>query len=224
MSDKTLSFTQRSLAEALDNVRCLSDLGPELIAAQVFAASAQQPAQAVPDGWKLVPFHATREQVNAVFMHPDLARTLYRNMVEAAPAAPVAQEPVAWRVSEPSEPSEPEIGHWLSEEPGTSWQRSEPLYTAPPAAEQPDVEYPPCDYCGASMEYMPWHGSGLINGVESRHIHACDNCRRLLPAAEQPDAAPVPRELLERHLDEVGEYAWETYDEMRALLGKDGEA
>lgn len=45
---------------------------------------------AAPDGWKLVPVRATREQVNAVFMHPDLARTLYRSMVEAAPAAPVA--------------------------------------------------------------------------------------------------------------------------------------
>lgn len=48
MSDKILSFTQRSLAEALDNVRCLSDLGPELIAEQVFSTLAQQPAAVVP--------------------------------------------------------------------------------------------------------------------------------------------------------------------------------
>lgn len=48
MSDKTLSFTQRSLAEALANVRCLSDLGPELIAEQVFADLAHQPAPAMP--------------------------------------------------------------------------------------------------------------------------------------------------------------------------------
>lgn len=46
MSDKILSFTQRTLAEALDNVRCLSDIGPELIAEQVFANLAKQPAQA----------------------------------------------------------------------------------------------------------------------------------------------------------------------------------
>lgn len=57
-------------------------------------------------------------------------------LLAAAPAAPVAQEPVAWRVSDPAEP---EIGHWLSEEPGASWQKSEPLYTAPPAAEQLDT-------------------------------------------------------------------------------------
>lgn len=204
------------------------------------------------------------------------------------PAAPepAAQEPVAWRVSEPDDP---EIGHWLSEEPGASWQKSEPLYTAPPAAVQPDskyrcpschepvappaawsaqvhcaacgkasaataalssseqpeaqepiklsddvreflqewigsaiedddhdfagqlevllgpiytappaavqpdateamdTQYPPCDYCGAEVNYMPWHGSGLLEGVESRHVHACDACRYKLPAAEQPD-------------------------------------
>ena len=46
--------------------------------------------------------------------------------------------------------------------------------------------YPPCDYCKAELDYMPWHGSGLINGEESRHIHACNDCRHLLPCAEQP--------------------------------------
>jgi len=40
--------------------------------------------------------------------------------------------------------------------------------------------------------------------------------------AEQPDTVPVPRELLSRHLEEIGEYAWDTYDEMRALLNKEG--
>lgn len=107
---------------------------------------AQHPAMAVPDGWKLVPFHATREQVNAVFMHPDLARTLYRNMVEAAPAAPVAvgRDPVARafgkvcggdaehntvnvRVSGPVPPELWTIGTAVA------------LYAAPAAAEQPDT-------------------------------------------------------------------------------------
>ena len=45
-----------------------------------------------------------------------------------------------------------------------------------------DAQYPPCDYCAEPLSYHPWHGSGLINGVESRHIHACDKCRHLLPA------------------------------------------
>ena len=44
-----------------------------------------------------------------------------------------------------------------------------------------DAQYPPCDYCAEPLSYHPWHGSGLINGVESRHIHACDKCRHLLP-------------------------------------------
>lgn len=64
---------------------------------QIYPASALelwQPAHvAVPDGWKPVPVRATREQVNAVCMHPDLARTLYRSMVEAAPAPPAAEHP-----------------------------------------------------------------------------------------------------------------------------------
>lgn len=42
--------------------------------------------------------------------------------------------------------------------------------------------YPPCDYCGITPNYHPWHGSGLINGVENRHIHACDGCSRQLPS------------------------------------------
>ncbi|WP_324731020.1 hypothetical protein [Pseudomonas paeninsulae] len=40
---------------------------------------------AVPEGYRLVPIEATREQRNAVWMHPDLAGALYRSMVDAAP-------------------------------------------------------------------------------------------------------------------------------------------
>lgn len=42
-------------------------------------------------------------------------------------------------------------------------------------------EYPPCDYCGIVPDHHPWHGSGLLSGVENRHIHACDACRGQLP-------------------------------------------
>ncbi len=51
-----------------------------------------------------------------------------------------------------------------------------------PVSAGDDAHYPPCDYCAEPLSYHPWHGSGLINGVESRHIHACDKCRHLLPA------------------------------------------
>lgn len=46
--------------------------------------------------------------------------------------------------------------------------------------------------------------------------------RPLVDGAEQPETVPVPRALLVEHLDEVGVYAWETLDRMRALLDKEG--
>ena len=49
-------------------------------------------------------------------------------------------------------------------------------------AESRESNYPPCDFCGCAMNEMPWHGSGLINGAISRHIHACNDCRDKLPA------------------------------------------
>ncbi|MEE1917975.1 hypothetical protein V0R52_16425 [Pseudomonas asiatica] len=52
--------------------------------------------------------------------------------------------------------------------------------------------YPPCDYCGITPDYHPWHGSGMINGFENRHIHACDGCRGQLPSHPgQPHPEPI---------------------------------
>lgn len=52
--------------------------------------------------------------------------------------------------------------------------------------------YPPCDYCGATPEHHPWHGSGLLNGAENRHIHACDGYRGKLPLhPDQSQVGPV---------------------------------
>ena len=54
------------------------------------------------------------------------------------------------------------------------------------------ASYPPCDYCGTVPSYHPWHGSGLLNGVENRHIHACDGCRGQLPShLGQPHPEPI---------------------------------
>jgi predicted RNA-binding Zn-ribbon protein involved in translation (DUF1610 family) len=47
---------------------------------------------------------------------------------------------------------------------------------------EPAEEFPNCDYCGIIPDYHPWHGSGVINGTESPHIHACNECRHKLPA------------------------------------------
>lgn len=60
-----------------------------------------------------------------------------------------------------------------------------------PASAGDDAHYPPCDYCAEPLSYHPWHGSGLINGVESRHIHACDKCRHLLPTVSAGEPVPA---------------------------------
>ncbi len=43
-----------------------------------------------------------------------------------------------------------------------------------------NVEPLHCDYCDAVTD-NPWHGSGKFAGRVRHHIHACDNCRHLLP-------------------------------------------
>lgn len=58
-------------------------------------------------------------------------------------------------------------------------------------APQP-ASYPPCDYCGTVPSFHLWHGSGMLNGVENRHIHACDGCRGQLPSHPgQPHPEPI---------------------------------
>ncbi|ROQ53608.1 MULTISPECIES: hypothetical protein [Pseudomonas] len=52
--------------------------------------------------------------------------------------------------------------------------------------------YPPCDYCGLTPSYHPWHGSGLLEGVENRHIHACNKCRGKLPTHQVEPVASIP--------------------------------
>lgn len=50
MTERTLTFTEKALAAALDSVQCLSDLGPELIAGSVFRQHPEQAESAhVPD-------------------------------------------------------------------------------------------------------------------------------------------------------------------------------
>ena len=56
---------------------------------------------------------------------------------------------------------------------------------------QQECGYPECDYCGVTPDHHPWHGSGMLNGAESRHIHACDACRHKLPLAQQVGREPV---------------------------------
>ena len=67
-----------------------------------------------------------------------------------------------------------------------------------------DDEYPPCDYCGVVPDCHPWHGSGAFRGVENPHIHACNDCRHLLPTAQSaPERVSVPRERIQIALEAV---------------------
>ena len=69
------------------------------------------------------------------------------------------------------------------------------MLNAVPVSEAKAQVYEPlvCDYCNAETQ-DPWHGSGMLNGVESRHIHACSQCRNLLPTTKAQGVV-MPAEL-----------------------------
>ena len=78
-----------------------------------------------------------------------------------------------------------------------------------------DDQYPPCDYCGVIPDHHPWHGSGMFNGEDSPHIHACNDCRHLLPTRpaqteQQPSAA---QQILDLIMEECR--YWHGRDEAR---------
>jgi len=99
----------------------------------------------------------------------------------AALDAPVQGEAVAWARQCDLDESDPAI--FVAREEVQESGYLVPLYTTPP---QPAEDYPACDYCGCIPDHHPWHGSGFINGAESPHIHACNDCRHLLPKSPQP--------------------------------------
>ena len=104
------------------------------------------------------------------------------------------QEPVVWRFKERAEDMRSawlyvkKRGHVPN---GHPWQG---LYAAPVSEAKAQVYEPlVCDYCNAETQ-DPWHGSGMLNGVESRHIHACSQCRNLLPTTKAQGVV-MPAEL-----------------------------
>jgi hypothetical protein len=61
-----------------------------------------------------------------------------------------------------------------------------------PAERVSQNDWPKCDYCGEVPDCHPWHGSGMFNLVDNPHIHACTDCRHLLPTpAERVEQEPV---------------------------------
>lgn len=143
-------------------------------------------------------------------------------------AMSAAQEPVAWRIRDPSMP---ELGTWLSDEPAHRDRISEPLYAAPPAAEQPNHSGDSTNmvHCACGDAYPSTsYGAGFIDGSGM-----CPNCDAAIPArdipgppaAEQPDSVKVPRELLdsaatwlEVHAPGGGCIEGSVASELRALL------
>lgn len=183
------------------------------------AAIAQQPAQAVPDGYALVPIKPTYEMTVAYNVrgtdYPkdpllkgpprNLDHGAYSAMLAAAPAAPVAQEPVAWMRCD-EYPSVTASGAVLED-----WRRQRvvirPLYVAPPAVEQPDTGrelfaelYQILGALGASEAVL----DQVLAASQGEPLpHAS-----LLPyAAGQPDTVKVPRELLAEAKSIIDSYA-----------------
>lgn len=72
----------------------------------------------------------------AVFVNARAA--LLHDVAQSPVAAPTAVvgPVVAYRISDPNEP---DLGHWLSEEPGASWCKSEPLIAATPTTQAAPV-------------------------------------------------------------------------------------
>lgn len=72
-------------------------------------------------------------------------------------------------------------------------------YPAPAPAERVSQnDWPKCDYCGEVPDCHPWHGSGMFNLVDSPHIHACTDCRHLLPTPAAPDVAGLLNRIVPR--------------------------
>lgn len=148
---------------------------PQRLAAMI-AALAQQPAPTVPDGWKLVPVELTPEMYNAFGYVKEVPFAIWKKVL-AAPAAPVAQEPVAWQ--DPENLDRICSARSMREAKragGATMTALKPLtrqlYAAPPTAEQPE-----CPECGG-------------NGAGGPHEEDCS-------LANQPDTVAVPRELVD---------------------------
>ncbi|WP_288080329.1 hypothetical protein [Pseudomonas sp.] len=138
------------------------------------AALAQQPAAAVPDGWKLVPVEPTIDMEDAGrkaasgFMRLGEAGRVFRAMLAASPAAPApeAQGPVRmhhephnramWHENCPgrrfSSPMMPRgDGSWACVACGAVGS-----VTAPPAAEQPDTVKVPRELLERIAQQLYW--------------------------------------------------------------------
>ncbi len=126
-----------------------------------------------------------------------------QEQLAAAPAAPVAQEPMAFAVVAGGKVRNMSVYRELSETFAKAWNSGGmddiaevvPLYAAPPAADQPNSTTTYCcPRCGAAVE-PPAAWSYQV------HCQACGKSSAASAAAEQEGAAMVPRELPEDDIE-----------------------
>lgn len=136
-----------------------------------------------------------------------------RAALAATPAAPVAQEPVAWpdeihqMAFEEGQPAENGDGYSFTAEEFDLFVERLLVRAAPPAAEQPnhsaaaDMVWCACGDGYPALSY----GAGFISGSGM-----CENCDAALPAkdmAAEPDTVKAPRELLAEAESIIESYA-----------------
>lgn len=152
------------------------------------AAIDQQPAPAVPAGWKLVPAKPTTDMCNAAAEatgYDDYhgAYVGYIAMLAAAPAAPVVREPVAF-VSQETFSSDGTSDILTRNLPiGTA------LYAVPPAAEQAPRELFTCIGKGGRYELLGESSGAGGCRREGRVIYRCLDTGQLYHRTDDDFAA-----------------------------------
>lgn len=183
------------------------------------AALAQQPAAAVPEGWKLAPVDATLEMVEAFKARATATSrgtilnvgNALNDAIAAAPAAPVAvgQDPdghsEAW----------PKAGDRCLCPACCRHRRNA---SAPPAAEQPTGTT--SDQYRAELYDEVW---GKARSMGYGNVTDALAELERLKAAEQPDTVAVPRELLADMCSLDHDTRIQAERRLLALLGKEGE-
>lgn len=175
-----LIATIRAQAAELERIAVVRDNYCALLMDANADLERRKAGHVVPEDWKLVPVEPTPEMIAAaVNAFPCSQVDAYRAMLTAAPAAPaqVAQEPVAWMLDGTIYTELWAAEGYLLLSPGRSII---PLYTAPPAAEQPDTVKVRRELLEQAATWLEVHapGGGCIEGS------VADELRTLLAGGE----------------------------------------
>lgn len=202
----------RLLRERVAGLQELQGLTAGIEAQRAFA---QQSVPAVPKGWQLVPVESNIDMEDAGrkaasrYVGLGEAGRIFRAMLAAAPAAPVAQEPVRELIGYACD----RRGALIPDRCGEClcWPAHE---DAPPAAEQPTGTT--SDQYRAELYDEVWEKARSMG-----YGNVTDALAKLerLKAAEQPDTVKVPRELAELIDTAVRQGDWQAAREAVEDLG-----